>query len=785
MGQRGSTATSRRDGSPTNRGSGSSNLLRVSKYDENTGRFLFNSLRRLERRLKHHVSAFFVNFQGDGHILAGTYNADDDTSGFWHNNIPVLEALRHTDSASPELLAEQIRAHFATEGHGHFLVLPLMNMATLEAEAMYFIARTDRKAFTDDQECAAMDVLTSVGEKLESISSTRNSHMQNLRLSGSEANSPTLVKRASSAQRQSISDIKLEEFSDLVTELEDSVSAFLTVELTKEGPLMASIDPAAAKILGYRSTAQLEKVPVHIFAPEWEQLLPTPEDGNTVSLTMKIRCGDGFFRRCDLKSTRVKLSGTEILNIQICGTPAHEKTREQLTNLIQTAQTFCETKGILMSVLSHELRTPLGRLSQSLDLIKRTSSHSTGGEISESLGIMDECSSEMLRTVDSFFDYLELENGKAYIARGWFNLSDLADDIIKAHKQSAESKNISIVCANELHGNQFLFSDARKIRYVIMELLENSIKFSPEHSEIRVTLKYERDANTSKAGSGTVAIEVVDCGVGMDESALKTCFSPLHQADMSITRAQGGLGMGLALCRSSIDALGGSITAESELGEGSAFYVNLPVGPDEVRRALDGSTQAVTSSSLSMIGSSVDSFSSAEDDPLSEEENVSKISQSNILVVDDNRINVTLLHRLLRQIGYQSIDSATNGLEAFEMSRVHDYDIIFMDIMMPLMDGLAATRNIISECTETGRRPPTIIAVSADITAGIEQRCANAGATAYVRKPLGINQLHNIMSALTNKRVEDALDTSRFQPSSLQSSARMPHNNPILLGQRS
>ena len=259
-----------------------------------------------------------------------------------------------------------------------------------------------------------------------------------------------------------------------------------------------------------------------------------------------------------------------------------------------------------------------------------------------------------------------------------------------------------------------VLGDAMRFRQVLLNLLDNAIKFT-DAGEVRVHM--------GSAGPDSLCIEVSDTGIGITEAGIGRLFSPFSQVDPSKTRRYGGTGLGLVICRRLVELMGGEIGVRSVPGQGSTFHFTLraPACP---------------------AGAEPDAV-----DPRSPvpdlDRSLSARLPARILLVEDNAINQKLALKVLERMGYAA-DVAGNGLAALQALERQPYDLVFMDIHMPQMDGLEATREIRQRRGAHGS--PWIVAMTADAMRGDRERCLDAGMDDYIAKPM---QLQAVQEAIT------------------------------------
>jgi len=268
--------------------------------------------------------------------------------------------------------------------------------------------------------------------------------------------------------------------------------------------------------------------------------------------------------------------------------------------------------------------------------------------------------------------------------------------------------------------------DPVRIRQILLNLLSNAVKFTEKGSvELRARAVKSHDAQAAQ-----VIFEVQDTGIGISAEARSRLFQSFSQAEASTTRHYGGTGLGLAICKRLVEMMDGQVVVESEIGSGSTFRVTLNLQLPAVQISDSSPSSAVTKS--------------ARDGRV----------QSKILVAEDNQINQKVALRLLSLLGY-SADVAKNGAEAVQMLKAGEYHAVLMDMQMPVMDGLEATRAIRQLDGALSRTP--IIALTASAMQGESQKCFAAGMDDFISKPIENDKLAAVLERWTERREEGTI----------------------------
>ena len=292
-----------------------------------------------------------------------------------------------------------------------------------------------------------------------------------------------------------------------------------------------------------------------------------------------------------------------------------------------------------------------------------------------------------------------------------FNLKNCIDQVIKINSPVAIEKGIAIEQAIPTTLNKYWYGDKYKIQQILTNLVGNAVKFTKEGNVlIKVAVEQETEIES------ILKFEVKDTGIGIPESYNERLFDAFTQIDNSTTRTQTGTGLGLAICKQLVELMNGQIWFESRVNIGTSFFFTIPL-----RKGKNN------------LKSGREKLNWKEDD--------SPNKETKILLVEDDRINQILAEKTLNKLGYSQLEKAANGQEAVEMVQKGAYDIVLMDLQMPVMDGLKATQLIRKgEC-----RQPVIIAMTANVMPEDKARCLAIGMNDFLPKPINVNLLKTIL----------------------------------------
>ncbi len=401
-------------------------------------------------------------------------------------------------------------------------------------------------------------------------------------------------------------------------------------------------------------------------------------------------------------------------------------------------------KTEFLANISHEIRTPMNGIIGMNELLLRSTM--TDKQRDCALTVRDSAAA-LLRVIDDVLDISKLEAGRMELDPVDFDLGETIAATVALLAPRAEEKGIALTTQIEPAARRRFHADAIRLRQILLNLLGNATKFT-EHGSVTVAVRLLPAASSptgspvpegaapegavpegaadpgldrapDRVGAQRVAIEVADTGIGMNEATQARLFQKFTQADSSISRRFGGTGLGLAITRELLGLMGGTISVTSQLGKGSRFLVTLPLLPP-VGDAPAGGPRAVGQGGAGGPALVV-------------------------LVADDNRTNQRLVAALLQAAGHMA-DVVANGREAVEAVLRRHYDVVLMDVQMPVMDGVQATRRI--RALPAPARDVPIVALTADAVTGAEDRYRGAGMDAYLSKPLSPDTLVATLDAL-------------------------------------
>lgn len=410
-----------------------------------------------------------------------------------------------------------------------------------------------------------------------------------------------------------------------------------------------------------------------------------------------LRSGLPFFAEMHLHY--IEVNDKFIYQAVVRDISERKKIEQNLTKSKELAEDAARAKSNFLSTMSHEIRTPLNGVIGMINIILDENPQS---EIKEDLETIKYSADNLLHIVNEVLDYNKIESGKIVLEKKLFNLKNLCEKILKIHRPKAVEKNLKLSLEFDPKIPAEVIGDEYRNTQILNNLLSNSLKFT-ESGEVALTVRLKQ----KKEDSCVIEFKVIDTGIGIDKNKQRDIFKDFTQAESDHTRKYGGTGLGLAITKRLVEIQNGKIDVVSNHNQGTSFVftIHFNLRPEVTMNVAPNSSQK------EQVG----------------------FEGQRILLVEDNQVNIIVTKKFLEKWGLK-VDVAINGLEAVNHVRAIRYDLILMDLHMPLMDGFEATKKI----REFNKDTP-IIGLSADVMTESVTSLQSIGMNDFVTKPFRPN----------------------------------------------
>ncbi|GKT12023.1 MAG: two-component system, sensor histidine kinase [Thiomicrorhabdus sp.] len=431
--------------------------------------------------------------------------------------------------------------------------------------------------------------------------------------------------------------------------------------------------------------------------------------------------------------------------------------QKQMQVAKESAEELAKARSRFVATMSHEIRTPLNGILGMSNLLQATALNQ---QQSSYLQAIEYSGQSLLTIINSILDFAKLDEGAVALESHPMYLVNIVNHAIDMLQTQAKSGEVAVYFENRMPSDDCFIGDEVRIQQVLLNLIDNAIKFSPG-GRVDISL-IETVCADHFSRFSNILIKVKDTGIGIHSDNLDKLFDSFTQADESTTRKYGGTGLGLAISKQLVDLMGGSIEVTSEEGQGSIFWLRFslekPSPPSQSAKLISTNRINDTHSVVdSIVTKSFPSSVSAPLMPSVTRDGSQSLQNKTVLLIEDEEVNQRVVAAFLQRLGAR-VDIAGNGMEGLSFWRTHQqiYDLIIMDCQMPVMDGYEATKMIRKEegLSQSGRSIP-IVALTANAMSEDKERCLSVGMSDYITKPIDLDRFNYTMAKWANYKQDE------------------------------
>lgn len=501
---------------------------------------------------------------------------------------------------------------------------------------------------------------------------------------------------------------KEKRFKNLVENISDWIWEFDT------DCIFTYVSPAIKKILGYEVEELLGKSAFDIIPPEEAQRVraefePIAKAARPFSNLINInRHKDGHLVILESSGVPIYDSNNVFKGYRGIDRDVTEREAQKMALALEKerAEHANIAKSNFLAIMSHEIRTPMNSILGMAQLI--LDKDVSAEDLDAYAGIILKNGKALKNLLDDIIDLTKIEAKKVELEAIPFNVVEIINDVVNSCRLLLKDKSLTLDFFHERVTQPVRVGDPTRVRQVILNLINNAIKFTPQGKII---------ISVDEKSKDVMSFEITDEGIGIDEDKIEKIFEIFTQADYTITRKYGGSGIGLSLSKELIELMGGQIHVMSKAGLGSTFGFTIPLSIGTLPKTRERDTSI---------------------------EDLKRTAPQKILLVEDSEDNIALMRAFLRNFPFE-IETATNGAQAIDLFASQKWDLVLMDLQMPIMDGLTATKEIRNIEQRKGASRTPIIAVSAHAFRDDREKSLQAGCDEHLNKPIAKEILYSLL----------------------------------------